>query len=314
MTTKTYTDLIDHTSDAGYRAWASRLHNAFVECGLVATNDSGQIDFDVATRPATHSFDNYRIYRFDDAMQSSRPIFIRVEYGTGADTDRPALRIGVGSGTDGSGKLTGMALNAKYVSYDRMDTSNHQTRLYPTRVCVVDGCFWFVSGTGSYSSSTSSLPSAWAFFVIGRTVDNVGDADDRGALVITRNNSDSTSASPTAYMASYPWTFRYNKSAIFPMDIGSSCLFVGGIQPTVDSGKFQAFVHYASFPEAVLVPWLFTVNNSELSEGATFDASPVGGTGHKYISLGLPFNSLSTTTVGIALPPSSGYTYAMVWE
>src|SRR5699024_5040116 len=140
---------------------------------------------------------------------------------------------------------------------------------------------------------------AWAFFVVGRTVDSAGDADDRGAFAITRIDSDSASANIPTYMSSYPWTFRYKKSVLFSMAIGSSCLFVGGAQQTVDSGKFQAFVHYASFPEAVLIPWLFTVNNEELSEGATFDASPVGGAGHKYISLGLPFNSASSTANGI---------------
>lgn len=57
------------------------------------------------------SYYGFRIYEFTDTLQSSRPIYIRVDFGahrngTGADVNySPAFRLNVYSGTDGSGNL-----------------------------------------------------------------------------------------------------------------------------------------------------------------------------------------------------------------
>lgn len=98
-------------SNEGFRKWIQFVHDAFANCGLVQTSDTGQIDIasaepgSVANTPA-----GYEIWRFDDALQSAHPLFIKVEYGRGghASSNVPAVWFTVGRATDGAGTLSGI--------------------------------------------------------------------------------------------------------------------------------------------------------------------------------------------------------------
>lgn len=93
-------------NDADFRAWGSGLAAQFAAVGLVKTSDSGQINWSTVARPATGAFAGYEMWRFNDSLQASKPVFLKVEYGTsGTSVTIPSLRLTVGTSTDGAGTL-----------------------------------------------------------------------------------------------------------------------------------------------------------------------------------------------------------------
>lgn len=96
------------TLDADYRTFCQGAHNALVSIGtLVQTADTGQLNLSTVTRPSIGTYAGYEIFRFNDALQATVPIFVKVEYGSSATAVTiPALGVTCGSGTDGAGNLT----------------------------------------------------------------------------------------------------------------------------------------------------------------------------------------------------------------
>lgn len=101
----------DISSDAAFRTWAQGIHDGFVECGWVQTADTGQVDLDAMTVPvANNTAAGFEMWRLDDALHATHPVFVKVEYGRGSTTTIPGTWWTVGKGSDGSGTITGTLL------------------------------------------------------------------------------------------------------------------------------------------------------------------------------------------------------------
>ena len=97
-------------TDTAYRAWGAGISAQLVAIGLVQTADTGQVNWTTVVTPGTSfTYANYEIWRFNDSLQATKPVFIKMEYaiGGGTQTDGPVFRFTVGTGTDGAGNLTG---------------------------------------------------------------------------------------------------------------------------------------------------------------------------------------------------------------
>lgn len=94
--------------DAELRSWGSAVSAQLAACGLVQTADTGQINWATVTKPAAGATPaGYEIWRFNDALQATKPVFIKVEYGTGGAATFCAMWLTVGTGTNGAGTLSG---------------------------------------------------------------------------------------------------------------------------------------------------------------------------------------------------------------
>jgi len=92
----------DTSTDAAWRVWGLAIHNALVALGtLVQTADTGQANWATATRAGTA----YEMWRFNDALQSTAPVYIKFLFGTSGS--QPQLTIQATTGTNGAGTLTG---------------------------------------------------------------------------------------------------------------------------------------------------------------------------------------------------------------
>jgi hypothetical protein len=298
MTTQVYTDVIDHTSDAGFRAWAGALHQAILDCGLIDPGDSGQADFDTVPRPGSSTY-VYRIYRFDDTQQGSAPVFIRIEYGTGTSAANPSIRFIVGQGSNGSGAITGGAvtsvLSCSVVSPAPVSTVTP----YTTRVCVVDGCFWFCHGLGSLTGG-----SCHGFLNISRSVSSDGQAN--GDVVYTMSRGSQQNGAIVGQ------TIRHSDMSIHQMTGGSWCLVCGGVSSSLVGGSAQVYKHYINTPRVRPVPWGLTVLSTEFGNNTQFEATPVGAISRNYVSLGSEgFQNAGSLC---ALPSNAIQTLALVWE
>jgi len=99
MATQHVTIAQDNTSDTTWRAWGSAISAALAALGtIVQTSDTGQINWATATKASG----GFEIWRFADSLQSTAPVFIRIDY-----SSNPQLNFRVGTGTNGAGTLTG---------------------------------------------------------------------------------------------------------------------------------------------------------------------------------------------------------------
>jgi len=108
MATKNQRDIQpSNSSDALFRAWCVFLRDAVLN-GWVQTSDTGQMDFTTVTAPgAANTKKGYIIVRMDDALQGSFPVYMRIDFGSGNVTNSPGIWLEIGTGSNGSGTITG---------------------------------------------------------------------------------------------------------------------------------------------------------------------------------------------------------------
>lgn len=295
MTTRTFTTVIDHSSDAGFRAWAQELSNELVAAGLVRTADTGQINFSTVNRPATNTAGGYEILRFDDALQGSYPIYIKIEYGTGSATANPQCWITVGTGSNGSGTLTGQTSTRGAWVFGAAVTST--VTAYPSYVCVASGHVGVAWKLGASSGAGHGL------FIICRTHDTSGAPTGTGFVVYIPQASsgplNSQSVRTAAPAAAYAATTAY-------------CIVPGQPLASLVGSSIQVYAHFAINPQVWTLPTLATVVLTEAPANTTLSVAMVGSTARTLLSVG----SFGFYPALIGTGPGSSTTYglAMLWE
>ena len=93
--------------------------------GWVKTADTGQQAS--ASWPAgsgTNTSGGYQIWRMADTLQGTYPVFIKFELGSGSVAGVPAMWITIGTGSNGSGTITGTVLaRTQFGNYSNYTTS-----------------------------------------------------------------------------------------------------------------------------------------------------------------------------------------------
>lgn len=108
MANKVWTENWQHNSDANFRLWGLAITAALTDVGMVQTADTGQINWTTVTRAAVNVDAGFQVWRFNDTLQATKPIFLRLNFGTSPyGVGYPRLTAQVGTGTDGAGTLTG---------------------------------------------------------------------------------------------------------------------------------------------------------------------------------------------------------------
>lgn len=269
MTTQSWSTRIRHDSDATFREWGSELNTKMAAAGLVQTSDTGQINWSTVTRAGTNSNAGYEIWRFDDSVQSTAPIFIRIDYGTGSNASGPRTQFSVGTGTDGAGTLTGTAL-ATAVSTSTSNVAQTSDAVRNSYCCHTDGFFGLVWKVGA-STNTESM------FLVSRTVDSSGDPDGAGALIVWSNAS-SSAAQSLSFASAAAYTRRNTSQTMqilnWPMTPSASLV----------GSDFQAAVAWTITPRVQPVMGFCGVVVSEFSVGNTFSCTLVGSTAHTYLA------------------------------
>jgi len=96
-----------------YKGWCKPISEFLAACGLVKTADTGQVNgYTWATLPAPPATNNnnfYEIWRFDDPLQATLPVFIKLWYGNSSNplAGSYCFSVAIGTGSDGAGNLTG---------------------------------------------------------------------------------------------------------------------------------------------------------------------------------------------------------------
>lgn len=230
MTNTTWSMAASHASDALFRTWGLAVKTALTAVGMVNTSDTGQIDWSTVVRTGAATDTGYEIWRFNDALQSTSPIFFKVWYGCGATTSTPRIRIEVGTASNGSGTLSGIGSGTLYqVSYGASADATARDNWMASDGSGLVASFW----------TNSSVTGCRGLFVIERFRDSSGTAlgtgwymqylDYSSKGVVVQNAADSISTTLTYTPCMVPFT---------PSATGQSLL--------TSSNQIVAYPHYVS--------------------------------------------------------------------
>lgn len=297
MTTQSWSTKVRHDSDAEFRLWGSELNTKLAAVGLVQTADTGQINWVTVVRAGVNSEAGYEIWRMNDTLQGTAPVFLRIGYGTATAVNNPRIQITLGTGSDGAGVITGTALTiAQNINGSAGQTTETARQSY---LCVVDGFIGLNWKTGAGASE--------AFFAFCRTVNSNGTPSATGGMVVWGSG---TTAAVTATQA-----LRFAATAqafVAKTSLADSML---GFSPQAPVGTLvgadnQAMLAWTITPQVAPLVGVCGVLSSEVTTGNTFLAALVGSTLRTYIGL--------TTVAGAFGPSSAGSNnhpkFAMLWE
>lgn len=295
MTTQSWSTVVDHSGDAGFRAWGSEFAVKLAAAGLVQTADTGQVNWVTVTRPGTNTEGGYEIWRFNDSLQATAPIFIRIGYGTGGTATTPRMQFTVGTSSNGTGTIGGTALTTARTAGGGAPAST--VTAYQSLMCATTGFFGFAWKIGG---STALVPMHW--FFINRTCDATGAFDIEGSMVFW-------GVGQTGQFTAYQFLRYAATAAAFTARTGATEIpvVVPGIPTSSLVGSDnQAYLWWSATPRVKPVLGVCTIVRSEVSVTSTFTVTLVGSTPHTYIAVGQACNADPTAT--------AAYGPAMLWE
>lgn len=103
---------LSNASDALFRAWGSAVSTALGQM-LTRVTQTGEINWATVNAPvATNTFQGFEVYRLNDSIQSTAPLFFKFEYGSLSTTTISAIRLTIGKSVDGSGSVSNVLQSA----------------------------------------------------------------------------------------------------------------------------------------------------------------------------------------------------------
>lgn len=164
------------SGDAAWNLWCQTIYDCITAAGWVNTADTGSTALPVAqTYPISSGFFAWWVFRMDDTEQGTAPIFIKVELGRGSSTNATRVAFTTGTGTNGSGTITGV-VQAQHA----MSTSGlSQSLTNPMLITVLHN-----EGIGFIGFNLTTTSGAFGMLVA-RTEDALGVPDSDGWISVT---------------------------------------------------------------------------------------------------------------------------------
>lgn len=274
MTTKTWDFTPDHQNDAGFRAWGKDLSDSIAQVGMVKTADTGQIDWTTVLRPAVNTFAGYEIWRFVDSS-----VFIKLWYGSAGTASVPMFSVQVGTGSNGSGTLTGVVSSTRNINGGGSTTLTGST-VRRNYICRDINNTFFGFAWGQQSPTSENIV---AIFCVARTVDANTLPTNQGAFVYWSNNTANPNLAATQGL-------DFQNNLVSAVNTSQSfCNVPFDLTTSTINGVPQFFTHW--FPLSALNPRIVpvfpmcTVITAEINMGLTFQAAPIGAGSRTFLAL-----------------------------
>ena len=203
------------TNNADFQAWCQALEAAILAVGLVQVPQTGEANLATITRPtALGQLIGWRCYAFNDALQATAPVYIKVFFGS-SQSAPSALTSGnsyglfntfwfVCTGLDGSGNIVGKTSYTRALSYNcdascstntiaSADQANsHLVSGDINRFAIIMGqnsdhnanidCY---GGGVTAENTANNIAAKTSFFLVERTKDTNGDDTDEGIIIMS---------------------------------------------------------------------------------------------------------------------------------
>ena len=292
MTTSTTTTPIDQTSDAAFRTWVAEIITQLAAVGLTQTADTGQINTSTVTRAASSTAAGYTIWRFSDTLQSTSPVFLKLEFGSGSSGNTyPQMWVSISTGTNGAGTLNNLA-GATPVRFlcTSGNAPNSATISYPSYFCCDQstigyvGMSWKIGGSANGYNANSS----YGGFHLGRSNDSTGAST--GSAVFLLSNAVNNPTTAWGNMQCY----SYTTTAIYPAASALSAAYrYWGIYPlaptvTLTGSAVQVMPGMMMTPSIQFTQCIGLCSATEIPPGSTFSSALIGSTARTYIQCGSP--------------------------
>lgn len=312
MTVSNPTITFDNTSTATFRAWGSAVSSALQTVGLVKTTDTGQIDFTTVAVPGANTAAGYEIYRLSDSLQASKPVFMKVEYGSGPAGSYPAIWITFSNATNGAGTLTGLLTNTRKIHYGAGSGASPQPCYF-----AGDGSYLtMLLAPALFGSNGSGYFCMLLAFDRTRDVSNAITSD---GFHFTSTHSRAVS-SPSTYGAPLYGNLNFGVITMFSAGVfsfkisaigqvgdtgGTGVSYLGNLLFQIPLGlgttTYLGDVYY--FPQLITAPaisyssLLMVGFNTDLPAGLTTLTVPNLGATRTYIVVNLDFTGLGTSVI-----------------
>lgn len=273
MTTHVFTGPIDHSSDAGFRAWIIELAGAFAAVGLVQTADTGQINTSTVNKPSAGNNAGYQIWRFADSS-----LYLKFSYGTANATSAPTIWVTVGQGSNGSGTLTGtLSTDDFFTNYGQNPSSATIDRV--SFICHTADHLMLCWKADAYST----LPGCpQGVLVVGKTVDSAGAGTTTGFAVLKGPQAQGAPLTDGMRMQSV----RLAATAAAQTGSLNFVAFPGAPVTSLAGVNFQAYPAFMNVPE--VLPFLPACGYviADIPRYTTFKVNMIGQTDRTYLALG----------------------------
>lgn len=287
MATSSYNTPIDVTTDAGFRTVMSEFFNDIQTNHplLVQTADTGQVNLATATRTA-NVVQHYRIYYLNDSLHATAPIYLKIAFGMHFGNTSPAIRISAGTGSDGSGVLTGLITHANGTTLSSGwavtggQAPSSTVLNFPSYVCTNQGFFGFGWKIGAVSGGGKST----GFFTIQRTCDNSGAITSYGYSAIYYNSGGGASL--------YYQSVNLQDSVINSVSTASSnhAIFPGSLatgSTQIPGRDIQCVRNQFAYPRIKMGWATLSAVVTEMPVGETTTQTVIGSTPRTFISTGV---------------------------
>lgn len=102
----------NNANDSDFRAWGSVLSTQLSNM-LTRVTTTGDINWTTVTKPSGGgTYQGFEVYRFNDTAQTTHPIFLKFEYGSGSNSTTIGLRLTIGKSCDAAGNIGNILLPA----------------------------------------------------------------------------------------------------------------------------------------------------------------------------------------------------------
>jgi hypothetical protein len=296
MATFAESKVATNSSDANFRAWGKSISDGLQSVGIIKTADAGQIDWATVAAPALSTVGGYEIRRFDDALQSTSPYFLKIEYGTGSTTSNPQIWLTLGHITDGAGTLTlgsGQGSVVRHVVFPAAGVTASASS-FPIEISGTSSRFsaaiWRNKGTSAASG---------CLFGLGRSKDNAGaNTASYATLLITHGSA-----------GSKQYTLPQNGTSL--SSPGTENLWLGAVTTLSSSsfnnkkqlGEIKPFLGSSGNPMTIFAG-LKTAD--WLTDAETFAATLYGAS--------VTYRVILNNSINGAITNNGGATMAMRWD
>jgi hypothetical protein len=168
--------LVDNaTVLSNFKSWAMSISSALSSFGWLKSADTGQVNWSTISVTPTNSTPVFEIWKANDSLASTLPIFIKVWYlVTATSPAGPTIELTFGTGSNGAGTLTNatatITLNSVPASQTNLsyecDYSGSSGRFACCMFQGWSGCFFF-SVERSHDASANDTGSYFTFLAVG---------------------------------------------------------------------------------------------------------------------------------------------------
>jgi hypothetical protein len=263
VTTTTWSSKCEVDSAADFNALFVGIYNALVGTnGWVQTADTTQINLSTNSSfpSTTNQSIGWQMWHMNDSLEASYPVFMKIEFGSGSGATYPAIWITLGTGSDGSGNVTGIFMARTQIVVNGAGSSSASNF-----VCVKPNCLLIRLGQGS---TTYQLA-----FVVERNHSSAGVDTTDGCLVLWQSGSSSIGSWYVPFAGGGPTS--YAKWSCNPAPSGS-----GSLSPNINAYPVRAWNPGESVPFQMVAGFI----NGDLAVNSTFSITAWDGVARTYIT------------------------------